>query len=154
MFSGAAGSQTLNIHRSFAAPAFTQPSAPLYRLPQELKYGVTTTIGSNTVTVVSGPTNFALIPGDWVWTDAFPWGATVETVTGTAYPYTLTMEGVENVSQSLQPVTTLKTYTAGAGKMWEDPCRRSPRARASSWVLKKEYYCRFWSWFGYELQFR
>ena len=53
----------------------------LIDLPVSQKYTVTTTVGSDTMTVLSGPNTGILKPGDMLWSDAFLFGSSVMTVT-------------------------------------------------------------------------
>ncbi len=62
----------------------------VYRLPAALADTANTRAGSNTVTITGGKTKFQ--PGDLIWISAFPFGATVYTVSGAAGAQTLTID--------------------------------------------------------------
>ena len=82
-------------------------------------FTVQTTNGSPTVTVTGGPS--VLQPGDFVWSDAFPFGTTILSVSGTLGAQTVTMAPYPLGGSSGTPATEI-THTSGSpGKMWIIP---------------------------------
>jgi hypothetical protein len=71
---------TLTLATGFQSYYTNASQISIYRLPAALTYNVTTTIGSNKVMVTSGPS--CLRDGDVIWSDAFPFGATIRGWTG------------------------------------------------------------------------
>jgi hypothetical protein len=53
----------------------------VFRLPAEKAFTVNTVSGSGTITVTGGPS--LLKPGDYIWSDAFPFGTPIINVSGT-----------------------------------------------------------------------
>jgi hypothetical protein len=101
-------------------------SAYLFRLPAANASTVTTTTGSTTVTTTGGP--YLWVPGDLIWSDAFPYGTTVSTTLGSLGAQTLTMT---NAYMDATVLAT-KTHTAGSGKMWLIPAAFKRRASGES----------------------
>ena len=101
-------------------------SAYMFRLPAALASTVTTTTGSTTVTTTGGP--YLFLPGDLIWSDAFPYGSTVNTVSGSVGAQTLT---IDNAYLDAAVLAT-KTHTAGSGKMWLVPASFKRRASGQS----------------------
>jgi len=92
---------------NFYSPSLTGGIAFL-RLPVTQAFSVTTSSGSNSVTVVAGPR--LIRPGDMIWSDAFLFGHVVYSASGTVGNQTLTMQDNATV-----------THTSGSGKMWIIP---------------------------------
>lgn len=115
--SGVSGS-TLTLGSGYttdsALPAST--TLAIYQLPVSLKFSVTTTSGSNAVTVTGGPR--LLVPGDMVWSDAFPFGSTVLTVSGSLGSQTAHMT---NMFMDATAENATVTHTSGSGQMWVVP---------------------------------
>jgi hypothetical protein len=101
-------------------------SAYLFRLPAALASTVTTTTGSATVTTTGGP--YLFLPGDLIWSDAFPYGTTVNTVSGSVGAQTITMDNAYLDAATL----ATKTHTSGSGKMWLVPASFKRRASGQS----------------------
>ena len=106
-----------------------------FQLPKSQEFKIQTTVGSHTVTVVSGPRPLQM--GDVIWSDAFPFGTTVGDYqsdgTGTtppavAFPYNVTMTTAANNIGS--PANATVAHAAGAeGNLWIMPAgvkRRAP----------------------------
>jgi hypothetical protein len=87
-------------------------------LPVENAFTVQTTAGTPTVTVTGGPD--LLRPGDYVWSDAFPFGSVVLDATGTVGAQTVTLTQYHmNYNATLNASVT---HTSGApGHMWIVP---------------------------------
>ncbi len=122
------GTLTLNVAANANAAVGNNPgganSSKLWRLPAALMYSVTTASGSNTMTVTAGPTTPAttayLQPGDMIWSDAFPLGATVWSVSSTnSYPQTVTI--VQTANNGSNPLNATATHSSGSGKLWRIP---------------------------------
>lgn len=143
--SGVSGS-TLTLAGSYTTSGSLGSANPLaiYRLPAALKYTVQTTIGSNSVLVTAGPRK--LIPGDVVWSDAFPFGTTVFSVSGALGNQTAIMN-IPFVNTTAQNATV--THTGGApGQMWVLPAglKRDTSAKSnqnfiSQWPIGLEMAC-------------
>ena len=136
---------------TLAAPYTINPalnSAPqgviTLRLPSALKFTVQTTIGSNSVLVTGGPR--LLVPGDVVWCDAFPFGTTVLTASGSLGAQTVVMT-VPFLNTTAQNATL--THAAGApGQLWVMPAglKRDTSAKSSQnfitqWPIGLEMAC-------------
>ena len=104
----------------------------LWRLPAALAYAVTTTSGSNSMTVVSGPSNVPLAAGDMLWSDAFPFGTQVLTASGRTYPQTLTLGGAALSTNQNATVT----HVSGSGQLWRVPAGIDRRTQARA---RKDY---------------
>jgi hypothetical protein len=106
-------------------------SVAIYRLPAALAYRVNTTVGSSQITMVSSPTDpitsqpIPIVPGDLIWNDAFPFGATVSAVSGS----TVSIVGVEVYPG---PTATI-THTGGSGKLWRIPAGIKRRVGTTTW---------------------
>ena len=87
----------------------------LWRLPAADKFTIQSTSGSPTITVTAGP--FLLTPGDYIWSDAFPFGTVVKEVSGTAFPLTVKMAPYKLNG----PDTENATATRSPGQMWVIP---------------------------------
>jgi hypothetical protein len=69
------------------------PTMNVWDLPVSLKYTIQTTAGSNSMVVTAGPKPLAV--GDMLWTEAFLFGSSVNTVDNTtAFPQTVTLDNV------------------------------------------------------------
>ena len=76
--------QTLTLATGFQA-YISDPNSEyssLYRLPAALAHTVTTTFGTDTFTDTTGSSASCFYNGDIIWSDAFPYGATVAMATG------------------------------------------------------------------------
>jgi hypothetical protein len=126
--SGSVGAQTLNLASGFTITATAYGSgAQLYRLPAALAFSVTTTSGSSTFTVTGGP--FLLQVGDWIWSDAFPFGATIDYVTGAVGAQTVNVVDWVAAYENL-PATV--SHTSGSGKLWKIPALLKHRSSSRS----------------------
>lgn len=86
----------------------------ILQLPASLKFTVQTTIGSNSVVVTAGPR--LLIPGEVVVSDAFPFGTTIESVSGTLGNQTVIMDSAFLAGAGQN---ALVTHNSGSpGQMW------------------------------------
>jgi hypothetical protein len=114
------------------------------QLPVALKYTVQTTIGSDSVLVTAGPR--LLVPGDLVWSDAFPFGTMVLTASGTLGNQTVTMDSAFLTAGGQN---ALATHTSGSpGQLWVIPAgiKRDAAANASNnyityWPVGLEMAC-------------
>ena len=123
---------TLNLHAGYASPKTYDYDSFIWRLPAALKFSVTTTAGSSTFTVTGGPKK--LQSGDLIWSDAFPFGSQVYTVSGAAGAQTVT---VTNSSMTSLTNATV-THAAGSGQLWLIPSgiKRRVQARARGNYIK------------------
>ena len=84
----------------------------IWRLPAEKAFTINTVAGSGNFTITGGPSK--LVSGDYIWSDAFPLGATVLTYDGTA--------GSQNIGTGPYDMNyttpTLATKTETGGSMW------------------------------------
>ena len=85
----------------------------VYRLPAALADAADTTVGSNRVTITRGTTAF--VPGDLIWSAAFPFGATVYTVSGRPGAQTL---AITNWFQTAPQAASKSTQ---GGAIWRVP---------------------------------
>lgn len=114
--SGSSGSQTLNLHSGFTTS--NAGNAALWRLPANLAFNVTTTSGSDTFTVTSG--SFLLQGGDLIWSDAWPFGATVFAVSGSLGAQTVIVHDMF-LSAGSTGLNASVTHRSGSGKLWKIP---------------------------------
>lgn len=122
-----ATSDTVTVNASFPV-AESSLYGPIWRLPVSQRLSYTVTTGSNTVTIVGGTR--LVQPGDVLWSDAFPFGATVRDVSGTAGAQTL---HIFNVWLTLAQNAT-KTYTVGSpGYMWIVPAGIDRRTQSRTY---------------------
>jgi hypothetical protein len=96
-----------------------------YQLPKSQEFKIQTVAGSPNVTVVSGPR--LLKGGDVIWSDAFRFGSTIDTASGTVGAQTLHMSDAVNTAGD-NPATV--THAPGAeASLWILPAglkRRTP----------------------------
>jgi hypothetical protein len=97
---------------------YTGNGYAVWRLPVEDAFTVQTTAGQPTVTITGGPD--IIRPGDFVWSDAFPFGSVVLDATGTVGAQTVTFT---NYSMTFNnTVNASVTHTSGSpGHMWIIP---------------------------------
>jgi hypothetical protein len=117
-----------------------------WRLPASLAYTINTTNGSSTVTVTGGPD--LLRPGDYIWSDAFPFGTVVMKESGTVGAQTITMGTWPLEGYAEQNATA----TRAGGKMWLIPAGIKMHVQTSlhknylsSWGIGLEMECSSWS---------
>ena len=98
--------------------SYTGNAFAVWRLPVEDAFTVQTTAGQPTVTITGGPD--IIRPGDFVWSDAFPFGSVVLDATGTVGAQTVTFT---NYSMTFNnTVNATVTHTSGSpGQMWIIP---------------------------------
>ena len=85
-----------------------------WQLPATRKFsGVTATLGSSSITVNAGPR--PLRQGDWIWSKAFTYGATVMSVGGKTFPQTATV-GNAFMSGAMNAVAS-----DSGGQLWVIP---------------------------------
>ena len=86
----------------------------LWQLPATRRYfGVTATLGSASITVSGGPR--PLRQGDWIWSKAFTYGATVLSTSGKTFPQTVTI-GNAFASGSMNAIAN-----DSGGQLWVIP---------------------------------
>lgn len=114
------------------ADGFTAANMVFYQLPKTQEFKVQTTIGSSTVTVVSGPR--LLKGGDVIWSDAFRFGATVNTVSGTIGAQTATITDAANTASGTTALATVTHAPGAEGDLWILPAgiKRRTSANASN----------------------
>ena len=105
------GAQTIT-PSSPVVSTYTGDGSAVFRLPVEKAFTVNTTLGSGTITVTSGPS--LLQPGDYIWSDAFPFGTPIINVSGTLGAQTVVTGPWHMDYNSETPATKTET----GGKMW------------------------------------
>ena len=99
-----------------------------YQLPATQAFKVRTTNGSTTVTVVSGPR--LLHGGDVIWSDAFRFGTTINSASGTVGAQTVTITNAANTNDD---VLATVTHAPGAeGNLWILPAGIKHRSKGSA----------------------
>ena len=112
------GAHTITPSSPVVSP-YTGNGWGIWRLPVENVFTVQTTNGSPTVTVTGGPS--VLQPGDFIWSDAFPFGTTILSVSGTLGAQTVTMAPYPLWRFNNGTPATV-THTSGSpGQMWIIP---------------------------------
>jgi hypothetical protein len=109
------------------ADGFTAANMVFYQLPAAQKFKVQTTVGSPTVTVISGPR--LLKGGDVIWSDAFRFGTTIDTVSGTVGAQTVHVTDAANTASTTTALATVTHAPGAEGNLWVLPAgikRRSP----------------------------
>jgi hypothetical protein len=128
---------------------YTGAAFGLWRLPVEDAFTVNTSSGSPDVTVTAGPS--VLQPGDFIWSDAFPFGTTILTTSNTgggpvAQTVTMAPYSLNNSA------TTNATKSETGGHMWIIPAAIKTFTGFSlkrNWLgtfgIGLEMECSFWS---------
>ena len=117
-----------NTGYSYSGNIFAGPRQQMVydRLPAALMYSVNTTLGSNQITTTGGPSDL-IQPGDFIWSDAFPWGAQAFHVSGTAGAQTIDIYSALDT-----PMNATVTHTGGSGKLWRLPAGIDRRVHSNS----------------------
>ena len=107
---------TMNNPATILTPPSDLRQMFVYRLPATLAYHVNTTVGSNVVTMTGGPP-IKVFPGDFIWSDAFPFGSVVAHSSGAAGAQTFDIHdyGYSSI------VNASVTHTGGSGRLWVIP---------------------------------
>ena len=109
------GTHSLTLNPASPPAVATGSGYAIWRMPVAQAYTVNTTSGSSTVTVTGGPD--LLRPGDYVWSDAFPFGTVVMKTSGTVGAQTITMGTYPLEGFTEQNATANHT----GGKLWVIP---------------------------------
>jgi hypothetical protein len=105
------GAQTITLSTPVVS-TYTGNASFVLRLPVEKAFTVNTTNGSGTITVTGGPS--LLRPGDYIWSDAFPFGTPIINVSGTLGAQTVVTGPWHMDYNNETPATKSET----GGKMW------------------------------------
>ena len=105
------GAETITLS-SPVVSTYDGDGSAVFRLPVEKAFTVNTTLGSGTIAVTGGPS--LLRPGDYIWSDAFPFGTPIINVSGTLGAQTV-VTGPYDMDYN-NPTPATKTETGG--KMW------------------------------------
>ncbi len=122
-----ATSDTITLHSGFAPTGTGVNGTFLWRLPADKVFHVNTTIGSNVFTVTSG--SYKLQSGDLIWSDAFPFGTTVVSVSGPVGAQTVTVWD-QFLATAVANATV--THTGGSGLLWKIPAGIKHRTQAKA----------------------
>ena len=111
----AVNSSTHALTLNATVPTGYGPGFGLWRLPVEDAFTVNTINGNHTVTVTGGPSK--LQPGDYVWSDAFPFGTVVREVSGAVGAQTVAMTNYTLLGGVYENATKSET----GGHLWIIP---------------------------------
>ena len=134
------GSQTITVSPPIVS-SYTGNGSSVRRLPVEDAFTVNITSGSPNVTVTGGPS--LLMPGDYIWSSAFPLGTVVRSVSGTIGAQTVSMTTFALLGDVYQNATATQT----GGHMWLLPAGLKTFVQTS---LHTNYFSGF-AW-GLEMQ--
>lgn len=122
------GVNSITLAPAFAATSTSTGNVAAYRLPAALATTITTVSGNNTILTTGG--TYLWKSGDLIWSDAFPFGATVQAMSGTLGAQTLNVfnayfYGGNTVNASV-------SHAAGSGRMWLVPAGLKRRMTGQS----------------------